>query len=121
MRRRNELTAPRQRRLDVTYDSEFFGRFAETGLAGGLTLIALWIAIGVAVDRLVVSHPDSWIAIAAAAGIIGTLVNTMNADVMNFRFLWVALGLVRGLQDPLNVDGPYRQPTSTAPNASVPL
>jgi hypothetical protein len=23
--------------------------------------------------------------------------NSMNADIMNFRFLWAALGLVRGL------------------------
>jgi len=35
VRRRNELTAPRQRRLDVTYDSEFVGRFAE-GIASFL-------------------------------------------------------------------------------------
>lgn len=77
--------------------STFFGRFAETGIVGGLTLIALWIVTAVTVDRLLAQQPDYWIAIAAAAGIIGTLVNTMNADVMNFRFLWAALGLVRGL------------------------
>ena len=88
------LTAP-YRAIDP--HSTFFGRLAEAGLVGGLTLIALWIAIAVTLDRLVGIRRDDWIAIAAAAGIIGTLVNSMNADVMNFRFLWVALGLVRGL------------------------
>ena len=77
--------------------STFFGRFAEAGLIGGLTLIALWITVAMTVDRLLARDRDHWIVIAATAGIVGTLVNTMNADVMNFRFLWVALGLVRGL------------------------
>jgi hypothetical protein len=40
------------------------------------------------------------------AAIAGTLINTMNADVMNLRFLWVVLGLVRGL-------------TPTTPNAAA--
>jgi hypothetical protein len=80
--------------------STFFGRFAEAGLIGGLTLIALWITIAVAIDRLLARDRDDWIAVAVTAGLVGTLVNTMNADVMNFRFLWVALGLVRGLTAP---------------------
>jgi len=90
------LTAP-YRAIDP--HSSLFGRLAEAGVAGGITLIALWIAIGVTVDRLRARHRDDWIVIAAAAGIIGTLVNSMNADVMNFRFLWAALGLVRGLSN----------------------
>jgi hypothetical protein len=36
-------------------------------------------------------------ATAAAAALLGTLINSINADVMNFRFAWVVLGLVRGL------------------------
>lgn len=94
--------AAAQGRLTPTYrnvdpHSTFFGRFAETGLIGGLTLIVLWITIAVTVDRLLAEDRDHWIVIAVTAGIVGTLINTMNADVMNFRFLWVALGLVRGL------------------------
>ena len=77
--------------------STFFGRLAEAGLVGAITLIALWIVIAITLDRLLARQPGSWIAIAATAGIVGTLVNTMNADVMNFRFLWAALGLVRAL------------------------
>ena len=46
------------------------------------------------------------VGIAAVAAIAGTLINTMNADVMNLRFLWVVLGLVRGL-------------TPTTPNAAA--
>ena len=84
--------------------STFFGRLAETGIVGTVTLVALWIAIGVTVDQLIARRPESWIAIAAAAGIAGTLVNSINVDVMNFRFLWVALGLVRGLEQ-LEKDG----------------
>jgi hypothetical protein len=90
------LTAP-YRRIDP--HSTFFGRFAEAGAIGGITLIALWVAIAVTGDRLLAAQPASWIAAAAVAGLIGTLINTMNADVMNFRFLWVVLGLVRGLGD----------------------
>jgi O-antigen ligase len=105
-----------QGRLTANYraidpHSSFFGRLAEAGIAGGITLIAFWIVITVTIDRLLARHRaagapiartlrdgvSDWIVIAAAAGIIGTLVNSMNADVMNFRFLWAALGLVRGL------------------------
>jgi len=88
------LTAP-YRAIDP--HSTFFGRFAEAGLIGGITLIVLWLAIAAAVQRLWSGQADSWIVIAVTAGIAGTFVNSMNADVMNFRFLWVALGLVRGL------------------------
>ena len=52
MRRRNELTTPRQRRLDVAYDSDSFGHFAE-GIASFLgtarylvyqsVFIAVWL------------------------------------------------------------------------------
>ncbi|HJU41917.1 MAG TPA: O-antigen ligase family protein [Vicinamibacterales bacterium] len=80
--------------------STFFGRFAEAGIVGGTTLIALWITIALTLDRLATVQRDNWIAIAVTAGIVGTLVNSMNADIMNFRFLWVALGMVRGLQNP---------------------
>jgi O-antigen ligase len=90
------LTAP-YRTIDP--HSTFVGRFAEAGIVGGVTLFVLWLAIGGAVAQVLRSTPDHshWIAVAAAAAIAGTLINTMNADVMNFRFLWVVLGLVRGL------------------------
>ena len=78
--------------------STLFGRLAETGLIGGATLIVLWMVIAMDSRRLLASHqPHAWIATAAVAALMGTLINTINADVMNFRFAWVVLGLVRGL------------------------
>jgi O-antigen ligase len=86
--------------------STLVGRLAETGLIGGATLIILWIVIASECRRLLARRPspapsavEGWIATAAVAALAGTLVNTMNADVMNFRFAWVAIGLVRGLSD----------------------
>jgi hypothetical protein len=67
----------------------------------------LWIAIGRHSAALWSTSTEyEWIGIAAVAAIAGTLINTMNADVMNLRFLWVVLGLVRGL-------------TPTTPNAAA--
>jgi len=90
------LTAP-YRLIDP--HSTVMGRLAETGLAGGVTLIIFWIVIARETRQVLAQHRQhAWIATAAAAALLGTLVNTMNADVMNFRFAWVALGLVRGLR-----------------------
>lgn len=90
-------------RLSSTYraidpHSTLTGRLAETGIIGGVTLLLLWAgAAGVALD---VSHrpaPDRWIAAAVAAGLAGALINSLNVDIMNFRFAWVGLGVLRGL------------------------
>jgi hypothetical protein len=89
------LTAP-YRAIDP--HSTLLGRLAETGLAGGLTLLMLWSAIAMTCRRVQLRRP-SWMATAAAAALLGTLINSANADVMNFRFAWVALGLLRGLDD----------------------
>ena len=88
------LTAAYQ---EVDPHSTFFGRLAETGLAGTLPLIALWIGILITAGGLQARAIDRGLALALFAGLCGLLVNTLNADVMNFRFLWVAIGLVRGL------------------------
>jgi O-antigen ligase len=78
--------------------STFFGRLAEAGIIGFVTLVVLWTALARDTAYLWVAPGRyEWVAVAAIAAIAGTLVNTMNADVMNFRFLWVVLGLVRGL------------------------
>ena len=104
-------TAFQQGRLTEPYrvidpHSTMMGRLAETGLVGGATLLVLWVVIAIECRRLLARRPspapsavEGWIATAAVAALAGTLVNTMNADVMNFRFAWVALGLVRGLRD----------------------
>ena len=73
-------------------------------------------------------HQHAWIATAAAAALLGTFVNTMNADVMNFRFAWVVLDWCEALREkggggssrPASRTS-MRESRSTAPNASTPL
>lgn len=90
------LTAP-YRVIDP--HSTLIGRLAEAGLIGGVTLIVFWVVIARETRRLLAQQqPHAWIAEAAAAALLGTLVISINADVMNFRFAWVALALVRGLR-----------------------
>jgi hypothetical protein len=89
------LTAP-YRAIDP--HSTVMGRFAESGLIGFATLMVFWIVIARETHRSVAQgQPYAWIATASAAALLGTLINSMNADVMNMRFAWVVLGLVRGL------------------------
>ena len=102
--------AYQQGRLTESYraidpHSTFVGRLAEAGIVGLITLIVLWVAIARVTAALWMTRTQQeWIAIAAVAAVAGTLVNTMNADVMNFRFLWVVLGVVRGLSTPSRAD-----------------
>jgi len=77
--------------------AELLGRLAETGLVGAATLLLLWA--GVARCGCVLLRGDSasaWASRAILAGLFGVLVNSLNADVMNFRFVWVGVGLLRG-------------------------
>jgi len=90
-------------RLTATYraidpHSTLPGRMAEAGIIGAVSLLALWLVAGMETIRLL-ARPAAWpwVTTAVAAGLAATLINSVNADVMNFRFLWVALGLVRGL------------------------
>lgn len=69
------------------------GRLAEAGVAGGATLLALWAgALWLGLRTRGVGH--GWPRRAAFAAIVGLLVNAINVDVMNFRFLWVAVALL---------------------------
>lgn len=73
------------------------GRLAETGFVGGLTLLLLWsgfLLAGVKASRMAKS--DAWIDQALFFGLVGLFVNSINVDIMNFRFLWVAFGMMRG-------------------------
>lgn len=86
----------RYRRSDP--HSTWLGALSETGMAGGLALIAFWVASLASSAAFCRENPGDRIARALLAGCIGILVNSPNVDVMNFRFLWLALGLSRGLQ-----------------------
>lgn len=83
--------------------SSLLGRLAETGLPGGITLVALWagfLAVGGRLTRQAGEH--QWIARAATAALVALLVTAINVDIMNFRFLWAGLGLLRGLAHEAN-------------------
>lgn len=95
--------------------STLFGRLAETGLAGTVPLIALWIGIFITAREVMARAVDRGLALALFAGLCGLLVNTLNADVMNFRFLWVAVGLLRGLAD-VTPPGSAADATRSAPS-----
>jgi hypothetical protein len=84
--------------------STIFGRLAETGSVGLMTLVFAWIGIAVHARRAVrAPGRDGPLALACAAGLAGLLVNGINVDIMHFRFLWLALAAIRaaGASDPL--------------------
>jgi hypothetical protein len=88
---------------EIDPHSSLLGRFAECGVIGGATLLMLWVIWGrMAIDgvrpRARGAAPNN-IALAAAAALAGLLVSSVNADIMNFRFLWVVAGLMRGLHE----------------------
>jgi hypothetical protein len=67
---------------------DLLGRLAESGVPGGVSLLLLWgawLRQGLSISK------HSIIQRAASASVIGLLVNSLNADVMNFRFLWLAV------------------------------
>jgi hypothetical protein len=82
---------------EVDPHSTVLGRMAECGAIGGFTLLTLWVAwVGLARSGM---REGSGIGVPAAAVVAGLIVSSLNADIMNFRFLWVVAGLLRGLYD----------------------
>ncbi len=74
--------------------STAFGALAETGIFGAVTIVALFVVAVVPLRRSEGSLA-SWFIVASQAAIIGLAVNSLNTDIMNFRFLWVGLAAVR--------------------------
>lgn len=77
--------------------STWLGRMAETGLVGTIALGMLWLGMLRLAYRVAADggyHSD--VAVALAAGLVAVLVNSPNVDVMNFRFVWLAFGALRG-------------------------
>jgi hypothetical protein len=86
---------------EIDPHSTLSGRLAECGVIGGVTLLMLWGAwAGMARDGA-----SSLLGYAAAAALAGLVVSSLNADIMNLRFVWVLAGLLRGLQ--------YARPTTS--------
>ena len=77
---------------------ELTGRLAETGILGGISLLALWASWVIGIQRAWSTAPP--IRTAAGAAVIGLLLNSLNADVMNFRFLWLARALAQAPHSP---------------------
>lgn len=65
------------------------GRLAEAGLPGFLSLVVLWTTWLHGIRER--SRRAPALQRTAGAAVVGLLVNSLNADVMNYRFLWVAL------------------------------
>jgi hypothetical protein len=80
---------------EIDPHSALFGRLAECGVIGGVTLLMLWAAWA-AMAR---DGSGNYLGYAATAALAGLIVSSLNADIMNFRFLWVVAGLLRGLQE----------------------
>lgn len=81
---------------EIDPHSTLLGRLAETGIIGEASLLFLWIMwFGMATE----CASRSMIGYAAGVGLAGLAVSSLNADIMNFRFVWVLAGLLRGLYD----------------------
>ena len=74
--------------------STLLGALAERGIAGGLAVIAL-LATALMTRRAPTSRVEAWVVPALHAAVVGLIVNSVNADIMNFRFLWVGLAALR--------------------------
>lgn len=74
--------------------STLLGALAETGVAGALAIVGVFV-LAVSPRRQSDGSPASWFVVASQAAVIGLAVNSLNADVMNFRFLWVGLAVLR--------------------------
>lgn len=81
---------------EIDPHSTLLGRLAECGAIGGVTLLLLWTSWAVMARD---SMRSSVLGYAAAAALAGLVVSSLNADIMNFRFLWVLAGLLRGLHE----------------------
>ena len=88
------LHSPYQR---INAHSTPIGRLAETGIVGLAGLIALVVVAGRSGLAAARHGPGADVAWALLAGCLGLLVNSINVDMMHFRFFWFAVGIVRAL------------------------
>jgi hypothetical protein len=78
--------------------STWAGRLGETGLAGTIPLVALWVGAFVCARRVIApGGVRAALAVPFAAGLVGIALNSPNVDAMHFRFVWIAFGALRSL------------------------
>ena len=75
--------------------STLLGALAECGILGGAAVIALLVTALLTPRHAATSTIDAWVVPALHAAIVGLIINSLNADIMNFRFLWVGLAALR--------------------------
>lgn len=75
--------------------STLFGALAETGILATAATFGLLAAGLLAVRRLGAADAPRWWVSASAIALLGLIVNSINTDIMNFRFLWVGLAALR--------------------------
>jgi hypothetical protein len=80
--------------------STWLGRAAETGVVGTLGLALLWTALFKSSRESAARNGPLSLAHAVLAAVAGMLVNSINADVMHFRFLWVLFALAAARSTP---------------------
>jgi O-antigen ligase len=82
----------------VNAHSLLFGRLAETGVVGAVTLAAFLVVLWKSMLQTArLPGVDGRVGWALFAGVVGLLVNSINVDAMHFRFLWFAVGLTAGI------------------------
>ena len=95
---------------EIDPHSTLLGRLAECGIIGGLTLVMLWVAWAGMARDVARNETGTMLGYAAGAAIAGLIVASVNADIMNFRFLWVIAGMLRGLRETLPAAAPQTHP-----------
>jgi hypothetical protein len=88
--------------------STLFGALAEKGVTGGLVVVLL-VGLALRSGARASDGPETWFVAACGAAVIGLAVNSLNVDVMNFRFLWVGLAALRGTARPPDAAAPPPQ------------
>lgn len=91
---------PEQKNIVISADphSTYFGALAEEGLVGFSAIFLLFAGFVIALIRRLrrggLEPLHTQLAWAGIAGLAGYAIFAMNVDVMNFRFLWVILGVL---------------------------
>jgi hypothetical protein len=81
------------------------GALAEGGLPAGIAVVGL-LAFALLVPVPVQTSADYWMVRGARAAVAGLAINGLNADILHFRFMWIALALLRARTGRGAVSGP---------------